>query len=113
MGDLAANTKLFIDSVDPWLLIQPSLIDLRLTSFATHRLRATATAAALAQQLTALGLHGSTQSSVGLQGQPDSRCGIDQTAHGGDIANGNGLENPSYRRSEEDNDGDRQENRRT
>jgi hypothetical protein len=54
-----------------------------------------------------------TQSSVALQGQPASGYDLDQTARGRDIANGNALENPSYRRSEEDNNGDRQENRRT
>jgi hypothetical protein len=111
MVDLAATTKLLVDSVDAWLLKQPSLIDRRRRSLLPIVRQRQQLATALAKYMTALGLHGRDQSSVTRQDPPSAGCDTDMAQSGRDNANGDGPEDPSEIR--EDSDGDRQEDRRT
>lgn len=98
MVDLAATTKLLVDSVDAWLLSQPSLIDRRRRSLLPIVRERQQLATALAKYMTALGSHGRDQFSVTPAGSTQAGCNTDPAQRSSDNANGDGLEDPQGER---------------
>lgn len=73
--DLAVKTKLLVDSIDVWLLVQPSLVNARKRALLPVVLQRQQLADALARYMTQLGLKRRTRPAPSLQEYVQARYG--------------------------------------